>query len=372
MTNDIVIISSNPEDIFEDIKELYKKETLKTYGKEKTLEQSEPRWLDYNVLTVLVSNVKAEMNDAAKQNFIRYARGERLDLKGEFYGERGVRQTAEKAKTTMQCYIQQIKNRDVIIKAGTRFIKDEYLFQSTEEYKILAGQLSVNVPIEATQAGYVPIYGIGEITEIVDLYDFYDHCSNITEVLGGVNDLDDEDYKEKLQEIPETYSTAGPSGSYEYYTKQTSSLIVDVYVVNPNPNYIDVYVVGENGINISQEIKDSVLKVLSQNDIRPMGDIITIKDPIPYNYSIDFTYYISKENETKALEISNNLNLGIENYKIEMVKMGQAINPQDIIAIAKGVGCKRINLREPASYVNIPATNIPICTATSIVDGGIE
>ena len=35
------------------------------------------------------------MNDVAKQNFLKYSREERLDLKGNFYGERGARLKAK-------------------------------------------------------------------------------------------------------------------------------------------------------------------------------------------------------------------------------------------------------------------------------------
>lgn len=372
MSDEIVIIDSDPKKILLDIEELYKKTTLEVLGEERTLEKSEPRWLDYKVLTYLVSTIKAEMNDAAKQNYLRYARGKRIDLKGEFYGSRGLRQTAEKAKTTMQCYIQEVKTRDVIIKAGTRFIKDEYLFKSIEEHKIPIGKLFTDVQIEATKAGYVPIYEKGEVTEIVDLYDFYDKCENVTEVVGGVDILEDEIYKEKLKKIPETYSTAGPSGSYEFYTQQTSTLIKDVYIDNPTPNNIDVYIIGENGAFISEEIKNSVLDSLSRTDIRPMGDIISIKDPEKVDYIIDFIFYIDKKNETKALEIEQNIISGIEKYKIDMNKMGQDINYQDIITIAIASGAKKIKLNSPSTYIDIRNTQIPVCIKTNIVDGGIE
>ncbi|HEY4533581.1 MAG TPA: hypothetical protein VIG61_05435, partial [Fusobacterium sp.] len=77
-TNDITIIPYDPYDIYEDIKKIYKEESG---GIELT--ETEPRAIDYRVLALYLSSVKAEMNDVAKQNYLRWARDDRLDLKGE-------------------------------------------------------------------------------------------------------------------------------------------------------------------------------------------------------------------------------------------------------------------------------------------------
>src|SRR3712207_2556364 len=109
-TNDITIIPYDPYDIYEDIKKIYKEESG---GIELT--ETEPRAIDYRVLALYLSSVKAEMNDVAKQNYLRWARDDRLDLKGEIYGSKGSRITPGKARTTMRCEIEEIKNRDIVI-----------------------------------------------------------------------------------------------------------------------------------------------------------------------------------------------------------------------------------------------------------------
>lgn len=370
--SDIVIISSDIDAILKTMEDVYKENSAEIFGEEKQLEKSEPRWIDYQVVAALVSNIKSEMNDAAKQNYLRYARGERLDAKGEFYGDRGARQQAEVARTTMKCNIQAIQNREIIIPAGTRFIKDDYLFKTIEEYKISVGLLFVEAQVEATVAGFCPEYAIGEITQIVDPYDFYDSCANTTVVKGGVDASDDEAYKQELQLIPESYSTAGPAGSYEYWSYKHSDEIKEVFIDNPQPNYVDVYVIGENGEFVSEEIKQSLLDFLSGDTIRPQGDIIDVKDPLQIEYTIDFTYFIYKKDETRALEIKNNITLGINDYVLSQNEIGKDINPQDIVSVAISNGAKRVEILEPSVYISVNKNEIPKNTSINIIDGGIE
>ena len=79
---EIIILEYDPVKVMEDIKQIYEEKTGNT------LAESEPRWIDYHVIAAYISSIKAEMNDVAKQNYLRYARGKRLELKGELYGER--------------------------------------------------------------------------------------------------------------------------------------------------------------------------------------------------------------------------------------------------------------------------------------------
>lgn len=363
--DNIQFISADPYEILEDMKKLYKEES----GDE--LITADPRCMDYHAIAYYIAGIKAAMNDMTRQNYLRFARGIRLDLKGELYGERGARQTAEKAKTTMRCHIIAPQQREVIIPAETRFIKENHLFISNEEYKIRINETFVDVPIEAVQPGYIPIYAIGEINEIVDRYDYYSNCENISEVIGGVDNLDDDNYRKVLELIPESYSTAGPAGAYEYWTRKTSSLIKDVFVDNPSPNYVDVYILGENGSLITEEIKEKVLEILSSDTVRPQGDIVNVKDPDAVNYMIDFTFYIDRKNEARAIEISNSIARGIEEYKKDINKIGVHINNQDIIALAINNGAKRVEIREPQNRILLK-TQIPKCSRTSITNGGIE
>ncbi len=366
-TNDITIIPYDPYDIYEDIKKIYKEESG---GIELT--ETEPRAIDYRVLALYLSSVKAEMNDVAKQNYLRWARDDRLDLKGEIYGSKGSRITPGKARTTMRCEIEEIKNRDIVIPKGTRFIKDTYVFKTLEEVKVKSGNTYVDVVIENTAEGYTPNFEIGEIKEIVDVYDYFKSCSNVTKVIGGVEEEEDESYRNRLRQVPESFSTAGSEGGYCFWVKSASNLIKDVKVIQTKPCHIDIYIAGEKGEEISSELKELVFSVINDKKIRPQGDLIQIKSPEKISFTVDIKYFIYKKDATRAIEIKNNINRAIQAWIDNLSsKMGYSINTQDIIEICKTNGARRVEITHPTD-TEITEKQIAKCTHKNIQDGGVD
>ncbi|MGL5571072.1 baseplate assembly protein [Cetobacterium sp.] len=363
--DDIVFITSDPQEVLNGMLEFYREETGIS------LPLADPRKIDYNVVAYIVSQTRAAMNEAVKQNFLRFATGARLDLKGEIYGSSGERIPEGVATTTIRCNIQTMQNRDIVIPKGTRFIKDTYVFSSVAESVVKQGEKYTDVIVECNTSGFVPQYDIGEIKDIIDIFDFYESCSNITKVIGGVDAEDDISYKERLMEVPESFSTAGPYGAYEFWVRKYSSLIKDVYVDSPNPCYIDIYVIGALGENIPQEIKTRVLVEL--NTKRPMGDRIQILDPQEINFEIDITYYIHSRDEGRASLIDKNIKENINAYLYSATsKIGEDIDYQEIITICKNSGAKRVIIRQPVDNISIAKTQIAKCTTINIVSGGIE
>lgn len=362
--DDIVFITSDPQEALNTILKIYKDKTGIN------LPAADPRRIDYDVISYYISQVRASMNEAVKQNFLRYATGVRLDLKGELYGTVGDRIPQGIARTTIRCNIQAIQNRDIVIPKGTRFIKDTYVFSNVGEGIIKRGETYTDIIVECNVPGFVPEYDIGEIKDIIDMFDFYESCSNITKVSGGVDTEEDESYRERLREVPESFSTAGPEGAYEFWVRKSSSLIKDVKVKSPNPCYIDIYITGALGEDIPEEIKQQVLKDLVAK--RPMGDKVEIKNPGKVNFTVDITYYIHSRDEGKALLIDKAIKANISNYIHEVCsRLGEDIDQQEIITICKNSGAKRIVINQP-SNISISDIQIGKCSSINIASGGME
>lgn len=360
------IVNSDPFLILEDIKKIYKDKT-KT-----DLIKADPRYMDYEVLAYFVSCLKAEMNDTARQNYIQFARGKRLDLKGELFGTRGERGKKEKAKTTMRCYVQGTHLRKIIIPQETRFIKDDYIFESVNENYVEIGEIFIDVIVECQQEGFVPVYKEGEITEIVDLYDYYEKCENVTKVVGGTDGQNDNDYKVHLTEITESFSTAGPEKSYKLWAKKASSLIKDIHVISPAPCYIDIYILGENGTILGEEIKNEVLEIVNSKEVRPQGDRVSVKDPSIENYNLDISYFLYEGTEAKALEIDRSIKNMLNEYTEQLgSKIGASINTQDIVSIIKNCGARRVVIREPEDR-KISETSVAVCQNFSVIMAGVD
>ena len=88
--------------------------------------------------------------------------------------------------------------------------------------------------------------------------------------------------------------------------------------------------------------------ILNEENIRPLTDKVNIKEPNKINYSVDFDYYIEKDNETLVNVIKSNVDKTVQEYvNWQKEKIGKDINPDELIKRLKIAGVKRVVLRSP-------------------------
>ncbi|PID67378.1 MAG: baseplate assembly protein [Fusobacteriales bacterium] len=296
----------------------------------------------YSTVAALIDTLATNMEEEARQNFLRYAKGNRLDLKGEFYGTRGKRLAENRARTTIQCNTSINVPYDVLIASGTRFLYKNYIFFTEEEYIIKKGTSNTNVIVVSEIAGDIEEIPPGQIKDIVDKYEFFESCENVTVVSGGRGRELDEDFKTRLKLIPESFTSAGSARAYEFFTKQSSSLVTDVFIDTPRPNYIDIYVLNGKKL-VSTEEKEKILKHLTQDHIKALNDQIAVKDPIITNIEMNVEYWIYSDTKIAKQNIENSLVEALKTYT-NRYKLGTSINIQDFIEVAKSIeGIKKVN-----------------------------
>ena len=64
--------------------------------------------------------------------------------------------------------------------------------------------------------------------------------ANTTETAGGSGEESDTAYYNRMRESEESYTTAGPRGSYRYHAKAVSSQISDVSAESPEDGVADI------------------------------------------------------------------------------------------------------------------------------------
>lgn len=315
---------------------------------ERTLTEASPETLIFGTVAYQLALLEEKYNDDIKQNYLRYARNERLDLKGEIYGNRGKRLVEQPAIATFRFYISSVQATDIVIPKGSRIRYNELYFETNEEYKILKGNLSIDGKATCNKVGTIGNgIPVGQIKDMVNIYPNYSKVENITETNSGTNEEADESYRERIREIPESFTTAGSSGAYIFWTKTASTSIIDVKVHSPSATNVDVYIWTDTG-TVSQELKEKVKAVLNEENVRPLTDNVNIKEPNKINYSIDFDYYIDKDNETLVNIIKSNVDKTIQEFiSWQKEKIGKDINPDELIKRLKIAGVKRVVLRSP-------------------------
>lgn len=173
-----------------------------------------------------------QMNDAAKQKMLQYARGEVLDALGERAGIE--RKQAQPAITVLRFSVSEPFDENIVIPQGTRATCDSVrYFETMAAVVIAAGELSVDVQARSIGegTGYNDI-SAGQINMIVDPIPYVDAVTNCVASSGGTDTEGDDDLRERIRLAPSALSTAGPIKSYEYWAKTADPSIMDVIVAS--------------------------------------------------------------------------------------------------------------------------------------------
>lgn len=107
----------------------------------------------------------------------------------------------------------------------------------------------------------------------------------------GVQKLEgetDDQLRQRIQLAPEAFTNAGSIGAYTFHALSASSDIKSVSVKSPNPGEVLVTILSKTGDGIaSSELIDAVLEKLSEEDIRPLTDQVSVQSAEIVNYSVE-------------------------------------------------------------------------------------
>ncbi|TGE36895.1 baseplate J/gp47 family protein [Desulfosporosinus fructosivorans] len=344
--------------------------------------------------TQVVVGLKNLINDSARQNLLRYARGDVLDALGELYGDRGKRLSAQSAITTLKITLSVIQPSNYLIRAGKRVTPDGMLYYATSsDVTILAGQLTAEVKGIATEVGsQYNGYIAGQIKTMVDPIPYVLSIVNTDTSSGGTDIEGDDNYRERLRILPESLSTAGPEGAYIFWAKSADSTIIDVAVDSPSPCVVRIVPLLEEGGIPSQSILDAVLAITSAKDKRPLTDQVQVEAPTVVSYDIALTYYLDEKlsaDEIKyrqAIE-GEKLDVGVDSAVYEYIswqqsELGISVSPDMLRYFIQSAAqyqqssitktaVKRIALTSPV-YADITSTQVAKVGTITVAYGGLE
>lgn len=178
--------------------------------------------------------VKNQFNDAAALNLVRYSRAPILDFIGELFG--CTRLPSRCGEDTLQIELFEAFTSDLTIDKGLEVqSKDgEYIFKTSEDATIPAGEVVVTVPLESAKAcSAVNTYGAGDINTLIKPLSYIKTVTNLNGVSGGLDEESDDAYIERILLSPESYTCAGSYGAYIYHAKSAHQDIVDVEAESP-------------------------------------------------------------------------------------------------------------------------------------------
>lgn len=315
------------------------------------------------------------INETAKKNVPRYAKGNYLDSLAELFKDIK-RLPATPAMAKFRCYISMAQNQSVIIPKGTRITFDgEIIFETTEELEIKAGETYGEVNGKCQTPGIIGNnLAPGQVKEIVDVYDYYLKAENITKTEGGAEVEGDTEYYERMRESMESFSTAGPINAYIYHAKSVSAAIADVAATSPEPGIVDIRILLQNGEQPTQAMLEEIEAALNASDVRPLTDVVTVSMPEEDMFELDVSFFIGRNEQVSTSIIEQDIKAAVEDYiRWQTGKMGRDINPSYLIQLMMATGVKRVEIRKPIFQV-VKDTHVARINRNTIriLNGGVE
>ena len=372
---DIEFIETDTETIESNMIALYEEFVKQSGRRDYKVYPASPERLFIAWCAAIIVQQRVLINETAKKNVPRYAKGEYLDSLAELFKDIE-RLPATPAVAKFRCYISAAQNQSVIIPKGTRITFDgEITFETTEELEIKAGDTYGEVNGKCQTAGIVGNnLAPGQVKEIVDIYDYYLKAENVTKTEGGAREEDDDSYYERMRESMESFSTAGPINGYIYHTKSVSPSIADVAATSPEAGVVDIRVLLQDGEQPTQAVLEEIEAALNASDVRPLTDVVTVSMPEEVQFEIDLTYYINRNSQASTSIIERDARAAIEDYiKWQTGKMGRDINPSYLTQLIMAAGVKRVEIRKP-TFKAVEETQVAriVRKTMTVLNGGVE
>lgn len=313
-----------------------------------------------------------QVDRAGKMNFLKYSYGPYLRHLAALKGV--TEMEPQKATVTVKWSLEEAREQDTAIPAGTRITADwEVFFETLNDAAIPAGDTDVTVEMTCTEAGAKGNgFAAGELTIMADPVPFIAQVINTTQSTGGMDAESDESLAERVYLAPSGYSVAGSEAAYIYHAKSYSTDIGDVKVTSPSPGIVDVrFLMADGSLPTADDIT-GLSDYLSAAERRPLTDYVQVSAPSTVSYTITATYYIGSRNQSIEASIKAAVETAVEEYKVwQGGAIGRDINPDELIRRMMQAGAKRVTVTAPAA-ATVGSTSVGACATTNLTYGGFE
>lgn len=180
----------------------------------------------------------------------------------------------------------------------------------------------------------------------------------------------DADLRLRAQQAYEGLSVAGPVGAYEYHGR-ADGRVADISVVSPSPACVTITVLSrEDDGTASDDLLAVVEKALNAEEVRPVGDRVTVQSAEIVPYQIDAILYFYPGPEAEPIRLAAEEKL--KAYISAQQRLGRDIRQSAIYAALHVEGVQRVELAAPLADIVLSKYQASCCTEYSIADGGAD
>lgn len=341
----------------------------------KTLQPAHIERLLINTFAYRELLLRKQINEAYRQQHVRYATGLMLDICGDDVGT--PRLTAKPAVTTVQFSIEPTKiGRTVIhLDKGTQVVAGQIIFETTSQITLSATTPTATTQAVCTQTGIKGNgYEIGQINSLAMPHSHDIKVANISPTMGGHETEDDDSYRERIFLAFERFSVAGSVGAYAYHARAVSADIIDVHVGNAKDNKgvdiggtVQISLLTATG-TASNELIRQVSDALSDDKIRPLCDTVIVSSAkkVDYTLQAELTLHTGA-NRDEVLTQARKAFLAYQNSQSQ--KLGVDIVPLNIAKALQVDGVYNVNILSPRLTVISP-DSVAYCTNIQLTVAG--
>lgn len=172
----------------------------------------------------------------------------------------------------------------------------------------------------------------------------------------------DENLRKRILEAPQGFSVAGPESAYIYYGKLADAKVKDISSRSPEPCNISIAVLSYDGDGTaSEELVQKVANQLNDEEIRPLGDRVTVRSAEIINFEVKLKLEI--ENTPNIPMIIEEVKNNIQNYVNSQHKLVGVMAISGIYASCHAIeGVKRVILESPSADIETQDYQAPYCT----------
>ena len=122
----------------------------------------------------------------------------------------------------------------------------------------------------------------------------------------------------------------------------------------------------------SETLCAKVLESLSDDNVRPLTDRVSVLAPTGQGFDIRFTYYINKSDIDKAISIQTAVAAAVQEYiDWQTHTIGRDINPSVLTKMVVAAGAKRVVIESPV-FETVPPGHVARVQGQGVTYGGVE
>lgn len=182
----------------------------------------------------------------------------------------------------------------------------------------------------------------------------------------------DEALRLRAQSAFEGMSVAGPSAAYEYFARSASGKVADARATSPAPAEVVIAILSTEGDGTaSPELLAAVTVAVNDEEVRPLGDRVTVRSADIVDYLIDAELFLYPGPESEPI-----INAAMASLRAFLVandkKIGRDVARSAISASLHVQGVQRVILRSPVTDLPISDVQAARNVGYAVENGGTD